>query len=108
MSEPAQSSAHERRRLRQTAVVLAVGLVLAAVAAAATGLAGLPGRLGAVSFLLVAALACGAASLHAGVTALIDDVRDQRVAGRRPLAALALLAVSVLLLMMVLSVASSP
>jgi FtsH-binding integral membrane protein len=103
---PAPRAEHRRRRMRQMWLLLAVGLVLAAVAAAVTGLVGLPGEVGAIGFLLVAALACALTGVVALVTSMVDDLKDRGV-GRLPLLGGALLLVAFLLIGMVMSVAGS-
>lgn len=99
--------AHERRRLRVTWGVVVGGAVGAVLAAAVTGLAGLPGWLGALSLVLVAALGCSVAAVHALVAALVDDMRGRHVTSRLPLVGLGLLLASGVLMVMGLGIAAS-
>jgi FtsH-binding integral membrane protein len=108
MSAPAGPSPsradHQRRRMRQLWLLLAGGLVLAAVAAGITGLVGLPGQVGAVGFLLVTSLTCAVTGVVALLTSMVDDLKDRGV-GRRPLVGGGLLLAAFLLIGMVMSVA---
>jgi hypothetical protein len=101
---PPSRGEHQRRRLRQLWLLLGGGIALAVVAAGVTGLVGLPGEVGAVSFLLVAALSCAVTGVVALLTSMIDDLKDRGV-GRRPLVGGALLLAAFLLIGMVMSVA---
>lgn len=98
---------HDRQRLRATRRVLLAGGGVAVLAAAAVGLAGLPGDVGAGVFLLVGALASAAAALHTLVLALVDDLRDRRVWRRRPLVGVGLLLLAGLLMIMAAGALSS-
>jgi hypothetical protein len=80
--------------------VLAVGGVFAVLVAAASGMAGLPGDVGAAALLLVGALAVAVAALHALVLVLVDDLRDRRVWRRRPLVGVGLFLLAGLLVVM--------
>jgi hypothetical protein len=99
--------AHLDRRRRQTWRILAVGMVLATLAAAATGLAGLPGQVGAVGFLLVTALACVLTAVVALVTSMLDDLADRGVGRHRPVLAGCLLLLGFVLIGMVMQVAGA-
>jgi hypothetical protein len=108
MSPPGEPSpshvGHQRRRRRQLALLFAGGVALAVVAAAVTGLVGLPGQVGAVSFLLVVSLTCAVTGVVALVTSMIDDLKDRGV-GRRPVVGGVLLLAAFMLIGMVMSVA---
>lgn len=104
MSAPSE---HDRRRLRQSWRVLGVGAAVAVAAAVAAGLAGLPGQAGAIALLVVLALAVAVTGIQIVVLALVDDLRDRRVAKRRPLIAAGLLVLAGVLMAMAGGVGAS-
>ena len=93
--------------MRQLWILLAAGLALAVIATALTGLVGLPGQVGAVSFLLVSSLACAVTGVVALLTSMLDDLRDRGVGRARPILGGVLLLAAFLLIGMVMSVAGA-
>lgn len=73
----------DRSRIRASLRIVGIGTAVAAVLALLTGLAGGSGRAGAAVLFLVAAVACGAASLHAVALLLADDLRGRDPSGWR-------------------------
>lgn len=106
--EPTRSrrevSEHDRRRLRQAWRLLLVGLAVAVVVTVAAGLSGLPGAVGALALLATSALAVAVTAVHLVALALVDDLRDHRVARRRPVIAAGLLLLAGLLMAMATAV----
>lgn len=97
----------DRRRLRQSWRVLAVGGAVAVLAAVVAGLAGLPGQVGVLALLVVGALALAVTAIHALALALVDDMKDRGVARRRPLIAGGLLLLAGVLMAMAGGVTAS-
>ncbi len=97
---------HDRRRLRQSRRLLAVGGLVAVAAVVAAALAGLPGQVGMLALLSVGALALAVAGIHALVLAMIDDYRDRPVARRRPVLGVGMLLLAGLLMAMAGGVAA--
>lgn len=93
-------SEHDRWRLRQARRLLLVGLAVAVAVTLAAGLAGLPGSVGALALLATSALAVAVTAVHLVALALVDDLRDHRVARRRPVIAAGLLLLAGLLMAM--------
>lgn len=70
-------------RVGRTWRIAAWGAGLGVVLAVVSGLLGADGRVGFVILFLVAALAAALAALHAGLTAVIDDLRGRPVSRAR-------------------------
>ena len=100
MSPQREVTDHDRWRLRQSWRLLLIGLGVAVVVTVAAGLSGLPGAVGALALLVTSALAAAIAGVHALAYVLLDDLRDQPVARRRPVIAAGLLLLAGLLMAM--------
>jgi drug/metabolite transporter (DMT)-like permease len=98
---------HDRRRFRVTWRILAAGIGLGVVGAAAMGLSGFDGRVGFATVMLGGALGCVAAALTTAGYAIVDEARNAPVATRRLVVAVALFAGGAFLLMLVVAVAGS-
>ncbi len=100
MSPQREVTEHDRRRLRQSWLLLLIGLAVAVVITVIAGLSGLPGTVGALALLVTSALAVATTAVHALVFVLLDDLRDHPVAWRRPVIAGGLLLLAGLLMVM--------
>lgn len=94
------SGDHDRQRLTTTWRIVLVGGILAVAAAVGVALLGGSGATGLGVLLVVCAFATAVAGLQALTVGFIDDVRRRPVSRRRVLTALALLALSLVLLVM--------
>ena len=100
MSPPREVTEHDRRRLRQSWLLLLIGLAVAVIVTVAAGVAGLGGAVGALALLVTSALAVAITGVQLLGFVLLDDLRDRPVARRRPLIGAGLLLLAGLLMAM--------
>ena len=89
---------HDRARLATTRRTAYAGPALGAAGAVAVALLGASGRAGLAVVLLLSAAGAVAASLVTAIQALVDEYRELPVARIRPLTALGLFVLAVVLL----------
>lgn len=94
----------DRRRTRVTLRIAWVGTLVGVVLALLVGVLGGSGPLGLAVVLLVSAVACSLAALHAVATLVYDDLKDRHPARRRAVLAVGLFTLAAVLMAMVAGV----